>query len=76
MNNVLAGFKLQACRLCLDEMVALSDTLHGNLQHLTTVLNATTKADLHVKAEKCRLEYQVFKFLGYSVSAPGIHSEL
>ena len=72
MNDVLRPYLDKFASIYLDDCMIWSKTEAEHLQHIRLVLEAFTKANLHLKITKCSFAKPSTKFLGFIVSSDGI----
>jgi hypothetical protein len=72
INDVLAPYLDCFCTTYLDDTLIYSDNFEDHQQHIRLVLDAFTKAGLHLKPGKCELHQQEVKYLGLIISTEGI----
>ena len=57
----------------LDDLLIYSDTLEEHKRHVRLVLKRLQEAGLYVKPQKCQFHKSKVSFLGFMISAEGIH---
>jgi hypothetical protein len=72
INDVLAPYLDHYCTTYLDDTLIYSDNFEDHQQHVRLVLDAFTKAGLHLKPEKCKFHQQEVKYLRLIISMEGI----
>jgi hypothetical protein len=72
INDILAPYLDRFCTAYLDDTLIYSDNFEEHQQHVRLVLNAFTKAGVHLKPEKCEFHQQEVKYLGLIISMEGI----
>jgi hypothetical protein len=72
INDVLAPYLDRFCTAYLDDTLIYSDNFEEHQQHVRLVLDAFTKAGLHLKPEKCQFHQQEEKYSGLIISTEGI----
>jgi len=70
MDMILAGVKWQICLGYLDDVLVISRSPEGHLQHLDEVLTRLGKAGVTLKAAKCHFFQEEVEYLGH-VFRPG-----
>jgi hypothetical protein len=68
INDVLQPFLDRFATVFLDDILIYSDTLKEHKQHVREVLEALSRAGLHLKPEKCEFFKTEVKYLGLIVS--------
>jgi len=72
INDVLRRYLDVFAIAYLDDILIYSDTLEEHNEHVKQVLEALSKAGLHLKPEKCEFHKQEVKYLGLTVGTDGI----
>jgi hypothetical protein len=72
INDILAPYLHHFCTTYLDDTLIYSDNFEKHQQYVRLVLDAFTKAGLHLKPEKCEFHQQEVKYLGLIISMEGI----
>jgi hypothetical protein len=72
INDVLAPYLDCFCTTYPDNTLIYSDNFDEYQQHVRLVLDAFSKAGLHLKPEKCEFHQQEVKYLGLIISIEGI----
>ena len=75
MELVLRGLHWTACLIYLDDIIIFSKSADEHLHHLQDVFERLKQAKLKIQPKKCQLFQQSVKYLGYVVSAQGIHAD-
>ncbi len=75
VNDVLRDMVDQFIYVYLDDILIFSHSLQEHVQHVRQVLQRLLENGLYVKAEKCVFHAQSVPFLGYIVSAEGVHMD-
>ena len=75
MNRVFEGMIGKSLLVYLDDVLALGETWEEHLQNLRHVFERLRKANLKLKATKCRFAMDRVKFLGHELSADGISKD-
>jgi hypothetical protein len=75
MNEVLRPFLRKFVVVYLDNIIIFSRSIDEHLKHLQTVFNRLREVKLKIKPSKCEFFKKELKFLGYRVSAKGIHTD-
>ena len=76
INHALHSFLDHFCMAYLDDILIYSATLEEHQKHVQRVLEALSKAGLHLKPEKCHLHKTEVKYLGLIISTDGIQMDL
>jgi hypothetical protein len=71
INDVLCPYLDVFVTAYLDDILIYSDNLEDHWRHILKVLEALTKAGLHLKPEKCEFHQQEVKYLGFIISTTG-----
>jgi hypothetical protein len=71
INDVLRPYLDVFVTAYLDDILIYSDNLEDHRGHVLKVLEALTKAGLHLKPEKCEFHRQEVKYLGFIISTTG-----
>ena len=72
INDTLHPFLDYFCIYYLDDILVYSATLEEHREHVWRVLEALSKAGLHLKPEKCHFHKTEVKYLGLIISADGV----
>ena len=72
INNTLHPFLDYFCTAYLDDILIYSATLEKHREHVQRVLEALSKAGLHLKPEKYHFHKTEVKYLGLIISANGV----
>ena len=72
MDKVLKGIKDQFVMVYLDDVIIYSKTFNEHLGHIEEVFNRIKKANLRLKAEKCKFGAKELQFLGHVVGSDGV----
>jgi len=64
INDILRPFLDDFCTAYLDDILIFSDSLGEHKVHVRCILEALSKAGLHLKPEKCRFHQEYVKYLG------------
>ena len=75
MELVLRGLHWTTCLIYLDDIIIFSKSADEHLHHLQDVFERLRQAKIKIKPKKCQLFQQSVKYLGYVVSAQGIHTD-
>jgi hypothetical protein len=68
INDVLRPYLDVFVTAYLDDMLIYSNNLNEHRNHVLKVLEALSKADLHLKPEKYEFHQQEVKYLGFIIS--------
>jgi hypothetical protein len=71
INDVLRPYLDIFVTAYLDDILIYSDNLNDHWNHVLKVLEALSKAGLHLKLEKCEFHRQEVKYLGFIISTSG-----
>jgi hypothetical protein len=71
INDVLRPYLDVFVTAYLDDILIYSDNLNDHRNHVLKVLEALSKAGLHLKPEKCECHQQEVKYLGFIISTSG-----
>jgi hypothetical protein len=71
INDVLRPYLDVFVTAYLDDILIYSDNLKDHRDHVLKVLEALSKAGLHLKPEKCEFHRQEVKYLGFIISTSG-----
>jgi hypothetical protein len=71
INDVLRPYLDVFVTTYLDDILIYSDNLEDHRRHVLKVLEALTKAGLHLKPEKCEFHQWEVKYLGFIISTSG-----
>ncbi|XP_014207529.1 uncharacterized protein LOC106638695 [Copidosoma floridanum] len=71
MDHVLRGLPFARCYL--DDIFVASENHEQHLQHLRQLFDVLRKAKLRINPQKCFLGQDQVDYLGYTVSADGVH---
>jgi hypothetical protein len=69
INHVLAPYLEDFCFAYLDDIVIFSPDAETHSKHVTLVLEALQKAELHLKPAKCQWNASEISFLGFTAVA-------
>ena len=72
INDVLRPFLDVFCTAYLDDILVYSESLEQHKQHVRMILEALTKAGLHLKPEKCHFHKKQVKYLGFIITTEGV----
>jgi hypothetical protein len=72
INDVLRPFLDRFCTAYLDDILIYSETIEEHREHIKQILDALSKAGLHLKPEKCKFYQMEVKYLGLLVGRNGI----
>jgi hypothetical protein len=75
MNEVLEGILWDFVVVYLDDLNVYSATFDQHLEHLRAVFERLRSAGLKLNPEKCYFAKHELAFLGYLISAEGIHTD-
>jgi hypothetical protein len=75
INDVLRPYLDILVTAYLDNILIYSDHLQDHRSHVLKVLEALSKAGLHLKLEKCEFHPQEVKYLGFIISTSGINMD-
>lgn len=86
LTNALATFQrlmercrgephLRECLIYLDDIIIYSDTIDGHLKRLVAVFQWLEQSALKLKGSKCEFFQDQIDYLGYIVSANGVHTD-
>lgn len=68
INSVLSPFLGKTCFAYLDDIIIFS-SVEEHEKHVTEILEALERNDLHLKPKKCAWEQKEVDFLGYTAVA-------
>jgi hypothetical protein len=71
INDVLRPYLDVFVTAYLDDILSYSHNLDDHQKHVLKVLEALSKAGLHLKPEKCEFHQQEVKYLGFIISTSG-----
>jgi hypothetical protein len=71
INDVLCPYLDVFITAYLDDILIYSDNLEDHQRYILKVLEALTKAGLHLKPKKCEFHRQEVKYLGFIISTTG-----
>lgn len=69
INSVLSPFLGKTCFAYLDDIIIISSSVEEHTKHVTEILEALERNDLHLKPKKCAWEQTEVDFLGYTAVA-------
>jgi hypothetical protein len=72
IKNVLVPYLDYFYTTYLDDTLIYSDNFELHQQHIAFILNAFTRAGLHLQPKKCEFHQQEVKYLGLIISMEGI----
>ena len=75
INDTLRPFLDLFCSAYLDNIIVYSDTLENHKKHVTQVLEALSRAGIHLKPEKCVFHANRVEYLVMIVSAKGVEMD-
>jgi len=75
MDLVLTGLLWNCCLVYLDDIIILSKTFDQHLDRLAAVFGRLSKADLKIKASKCKIPREEVRFLGHVISSSVIAAD-
>ena len=75
MQKMLEGLNWENCFVYLNDILIVSKTLEGHLQHLQSVLGKLREVGLRLKPKKCCFLREEVHFLGHVISRHGIHPD-
>ena len=75
MHRVLSGLEGKSSFVYIDDILVASKTFDEHLQHLREVFNKLREACLRLKPKKCGFLRPEVPFLGYVISAQGVHPD-
>lgn len=75
VNDVLRPFLDAFCTAYLDDILIYSSTLEEHKIHVRRVLEALSKAGLHLKPEKCEFHRTSVRYLGMIISDKGVQMD-
>jgi hypothetical protein len=67
INNILWPYLNVFMTAYLDDILIYSDNLNNHRNHVLKVLEALSKASLHLKPEKCKFHQQEVKYWGFII---------
>ena len=76
INNVLEGLIPSKCIGYIDDILVLGSSFEEHIQNLKTVFERLRVANLKLKPSKCRLAQSKVSYLGHTISAEGVSTEL
>ncbi|XP_028556926.1 uncharacterized protein LOC110109044 [Dendrobium catenatum] len=75
MNEILKPFLGKFCIVYFDDILVYSSDRQQHLQHLKLIFEILKEQRLFVNLPKCELAMSQVKFLGFVISAEGIHMD-
>ena len=75
INDTLHPFLDHVCMAYLDDILIYSAMLEEHQEHVWRVLQALSRAGLHLKLEKCHFHKIEAKYLGLIISADGVRMD-
>lgn len=72
MNEILKDHIGKICYVYIDDILIFSKSFDEHLSHVQTILETLAKANMRVKAAKCRWFQSEVSYLGHTVSEKGI----
>ncbi|KAL0198153.1 hypothetical protein M9458_006693, partial [Cirrhinus mrigala] len=75
MNEVFWEFLLQFVIVYIDDILIYSQNMAEHRQHVQQVLHKLRQYQLYLKLEKCEFHQSSVYFLGYNISAEGVHMD-
>ena len=75
INDALHPFLNHFCMAYLDDILIYSAMLEEHREHVRRVLEALSRAGLHLKPEKCHFHKTEVKYLGLIISANGVRMD-
>ena len=75
INDALHPFLDHFCTACLDDILIYSATLDEHQKYVRRVLEALSKAGLHLKPENCHFYKTEVKYLGLIILANGVQMD-
>ena len=76
INDALHPFLDHFCTAYLDDILVYSAMLKEHLEYMRRVLEALSRAGLHLKPEKCHFYKTEVKYLGLIILADGVQMDL
>jgi hypothetical protein len=75
MDSVLAGLKWQSCLVYLDDIIIYSNNIEQHIKDLKIVFDRLRKANLKLKASKCKICCEKVPYLGFIISKEGLRAD-
>jgi hypothetical protein len=75
INDTLREFLDDFVNAYIDDILIYSESYEENVSHTRKVLEALSKAGLHLKPEKCEFHVQTVKYLGVILTPTGIQMD-
>ncbi|KAI2660981.1 Transposon Tf2-8 polyprotein [Labeo rohita] len=75
MNEVFREFLHQFVLVYIDDILIYSRNMAEHRQHVQQVLHKLRQYQLYLKLEKCEFHQSSVYFLGYNISAEGVHMD-
>ena len=72
MNDLFRKYLYKSVLIYLDDIICFSEIFEEHVQLQQDVLNLLAKANLKLKAMKCKFAVQQVKYLGHIVSEKGL----
>ena len=72
MDRVLAGLTWRQCLVYIDDILVFSKTFEEHLKNLDEIFQRLEKANIKLKAEKCRFGFFNANYLGFNFDKNGV----
>ena len=73
MNKLFPGPEWHSVFIYLDDILIVSGTFEDHLREVGHVMDMLNEAGLHLKPSKCLFARKEVEYLGFTISAEGVH---